>query len=276
MINACNQPRQLLKILLCITFTACLALTLGGLWARWAFAPWGDPKPGDISSPKHYYERTMSLREGRDAFQKLQLESSPSEFSARQLLDIVSRTFIHKADGAYHLNAFDNWIMWVRSSFDPRAKISQDGDLLWRRGHGFCDQAAMVFVSLAQQLGFRSRLLWLEGHVVAEVLVPELGGRVVDPDLGIWWNFSSADLAKGVSRDQIVQTIVGAGYDRALAQKLADVYVSTHDNELTKMPYLPKLQRFEVISGWVSLALSFLGVIACGIGLFKRPSPRLI
>jgi hypothetical protein len=262
-----NDPRYPGKVSLklwSVGFVCCLILVVGRAWSFFAAAPWGNPVPGDLRGPDHYYARTLSFREGRDAFQKLTLAQGQSESAARELLRIVSQSFIHKADGPYYLGFFDNWIMWVRSLTDPRAKISQDGEFLWRVGYGFCDQAATVYVSLAKQLGFRARILWLEGHVVAEVLVPNLGGRIVDPDLGIWWDFSSAELAQGISQTRIANEILAAGYDNELAQKIAQIYVSTEDNKLTALPYLPELYRFEAISSWLSLLLPSLGLLWCG------------
>lgn len=52
------------------------------------------------------------------------------------------------------------------------------------RREGICHQQAIAFARLAEEAGIKSRTIWLEGHVVAEVFYEEKW-HMFDPDCGV-------------------------------------------------------------------------------------------
>lgn len=92
-----------------------------------------------------------------------------------RLSQLIFESYVHRTRGAYQRRPWDNWYLYLRALWNPRFLSSQDGEFLWSKGGGYCDQAATIFVDYATRLGFEVRIAWLTGHVVAEVFIPELG-----------------------------------------------------------------------------------------------------
>ena len=239
---------------------------------------WGVLKPAESpyrqapeSAPAGYYDRTISPRAARKEFEILGASVKSEEEKAARLLELVSGSFIHRRESAYLIKPWDNWLLWLAGFWDKRYRISQDADFLWRRGAGFCDQAAVVFVAAAKKLGLLAGLLWLDGHVLAEVLVPGQGWRVVDADMGIFWESGLEQLRARLSEEQLAGRLIESGFTARLAGRLAAIYAHSPIRR-SSLPYLPWLQRREMLAGKLKWALP-LCLIVCAVGL-RRPVCR--
>ncbi len=194
-------------------------------------------------------------------FEKLKLEPLTPRDKMTRLLSLVSSSYIHIPAQPYLIKPWDNWWLWLRGQLNPKYLQSQDVDFLWRRGAGFCDQAAMIFVGKAKELGFKARLVWLGGHVISEVVIPDAGARLVDADLGILWEADSSALGNELSQASVQARLEKQGYSKELAQKIALAYTSAEDNKFSGFPYLPKLYRAERQAHWIVWVIPFVLLI---------------
>jgi hypothetical protein len=270
-------PKKIVSLILIDIGSILLALSIYGLFAG--------PVSNEISikskeeeSPNHYYQRTIDHRQAQERINKLS-HSCQGEPCARELLDIISNSYAHTRTDSYRIMPWDNWIMWLSSLFDPRYSLSQDTDLLWRRGAGFCDQAVMIYVEQARKLGLRAAIFWLQGHVIATVGFKDINSNsevvhMLDPDLGIYWPYHPNLIGSDeLSCKSIKRTIKDHGYSKRLAKKLAEFYCTVEDNQISDSPPDPNRAREEHYSNyakwWIPIALIMLGIIGFK---FKRLS----
>ena len=106
-----------------------------------------------------------------------------------QILRTISKEVDSLLDGPAKINdverkyvPFDKWMQ--APSFVPDFYHLKDAEIN-EKSHGVCTQKAMLFVSFARALGFPARSLNIraepEGHMVAEVWIPNKGWTFVDP-----------------------------------------------------------------------------------------------
>ncbi len=224
-------------------------------------------------APRHYYESLLPRAEFLSSIAKLSELSSTPEHKARALFELVRDSYVHDPESGYLMKPWDNWILWLMGQFDSRRLQSQDAHFLLSRGIGFCDQAAMIFTGYAQEMRMESRLVWLSGHVVSEILLPQ-GWRVVDPDLGIFWNLPLEDFGTNYSATDIRQVIVAQGFGLDLAEIITEAYVTQSNSRRSSYPYLPRLYRDERAAQWAKWILPGF-ILAGGIMLGRKVPYRV-
>jgi transglutaminase-like putative cysteine protease len=168
--------------------------------------------------------------------------------SGRSLFrSIAQRVTAGKSTQAERISALMEWTHEnVRPQYAAPNRVIPDGFLdIVRRGHGYCDQTAHVFATLAHYAGYDARLLFLRApdgvspHTVAEVRVSD-SWILVDPWLGQVLldrrgNLAGVD-ALGVSAD------LPEGY-ATLASHLDEGYFRRATTFET-FPYLPLTDLF--------------------------------
>jgi len=221
------------------------------------------PSTAVEAAPTGYYERVRTWNEAQQSFQSLRAATVSHREKARALLDIIFESYLHSREFPYLITPFDNWYLWLRGQMTPRYLQSQDAELLWRRGGGYCDQAAMIYVAKARELGLQAYLAWLEGHVIATVS-PEPGvWHLADPDMGMYWEFPIEALGKALSCDDIQQQFLERGYSERLSGKISAIYCSGENNRLTDFPYAKDLAIHE---GKASYYKWLLPILLLGLG----------
>lgn len=262
-------PKKIVSLILIDTGSILLALSIYGLFAG-PISNEGGINSNQEESPSHYYKNTIEYSEAQVRINNLS-RSCQGEPCARELLDIISDSYAHTKSDSYRIQPWDNWIMWLSSQFDPRYSLSQDTDLLWQRGAGFCDQAVMIYVEQARKLGLRAAIFWLQGHVIATVGFKDANSNteivhMVDPDLGIYWPYHPNLIASDeLSCKGIKRTIKDHGYSNRLAKKIAEIYCTVDDNRISDSPPDPKRAREEFYSNyakwWIPIALMIIGIL---------------
>jgi hypothetical protein len=218
-----------------------------------------------------YHDRRLPRAEAEAQYADLLAATAPGLEEARRLNRIVSDYLVHDE---HVIQPWDNWYLWLLGFVDPMRRHTQDAGLLWRRGRGQCHQAAIVYAERARRLGFEPRLVWMNGHVIAQVGIPDAGWHAVDPDLGVFWPGTVDQVVAVAGEEGIARAIAERGHDPAWAESMAAVYASTDDNVVSLLPHLPELARAERaarLPKWaVPALLVLLGVAAAARA---RPSP---
>jgi len=102
-------------------------------------------------------------------------------------------------------------------------------------GFGFCDDLASAMALLAREAGLDSRVWWLSGHVVPEVLIGT-NWMMLDPDLAVYYKKADgsiagvADLAADPSLITAPNAPVLPTTASAYWQEIADFFSTTDDN----------------------------------------------
>lgn len=210
----------------------------------------------------NYDYKTLGWREAKLQASKLSTNDLSPEDKAKGLFDLISRSFIH-TPSEYDIKLWDNWVMWLGGNIiDTRYLKSQDPDFLWKRGGGFCSQAAMIFVSKGRELGLKTRLIAMTGHVVAEVYLPGLGWRVVDPDMGIFWDHELESFEVNPSEEQVKHTLLTRGFSEEISKHFARIYVRPENHYRKDYPTSPNRLLLEKISNWLKwlIPFGFIGI----------------
>jgi hypothetical protein len=128
-------------------------------------------------------------------------------------------------DNRYHWSLLSEW-WWPTAS--PALFFNSIG-------FGLCGNSAMVYCQLMTLLGYQTRLWWLDGHVVAEVLI---NGRweLYDPDEQVYYENYHGEVA-GVEElaanpaliTNPINPLPGA-ISQAYSQYLADIYATANNN----------------------------------------------
>lgn len=217
----------------------------------------------------NYDFRTLELEKAQRQFKNLQSENITEEEKAQQLFALISGSFVH-TPSYNHIKPWENWILWMGGTLkDKKFLRSYNPDLLWKKGGGFCSQAALIFAAKGQGLGLKTRLIGLTGHVVAEVYLPDKGWRVVDPDMGIFWDNSIDSFGIHPSEEEIKHKLLARGFSEELSQKFASIYTSQENNFYKQYPPSPDRILLEELSNWLKWVIPF---VLIGTGLSKKGS----
>lgn len=110
------------------------------------------------------------------------LSASAPAKTMQTLFDVVAERFTFKS--ADH-NVFSNWLLWGLGQVHPAFNHIRSERTLVERGHSaFCSQASFLLMSLANDVGIRSRHVGLNGHVVMEAFYAG-AWHLYDPDLEV-------------------------------------------------------------------------------------------
>ena len=205
---------------------------------------------------ENFSYRTLEVDEAIDEFAKLRSQNVDRS-TPEKLFTLVSRSFLQR--GTVELGLLDNWVLWLMSLFYDRGILeSQDMNLLWSKGEGSCHQAAGIYVIKARELGLQARILWLNGHVAAEVYVPDRGWSVVDPGLGIFWEHPLDAFGTTLSLEAIRSRISERGFTDFIADWYAVVYASWEDNTRGDVPWDVPKARTEQASHYMAWGVPVL------------------
>ncbi len=194
---------------------------------------------------RHYTQRELSPAAARE---QLSIAHASTTMRNREKLErfffLLTHSFVHGS--SYTLKPYDNWYLWTQaflsnSDFEKNVILdTQNAELLWRRGRGFCHQVAWIFVKFARDMGFASGLVRLNNHYVAEVEYDKDKWLTVDPDLGLLWNgrFSSAEFQEQLK--SIHQKLTHTGYSEKRAKRLAELYAIRPESVVYKNFYISR------------------------------------
>ncbi|MCI5064442.1 hypothetical protein MRY87_01815 [bacterium] len=235
----------------------CGAVLLGLLVYGALVPPAGELCHGESAGVPNYHCRTVRYEEAQRSLDELydQGDEIPESEIARRLFQLVSSSFVHRSQ-SYRTRPWDNWYFWFRSvaaptRFESELLVdSQDPVLLWKRGGGFCHQAAWIYVAHLRSLGVDARLLKLPNHYLAEVFEPGSGWRVVDVDLNIFWESSYEELMASSDAEQAIRNrIQEVGYGERKREKHVRAYLEGRSHPV-RLQYLydPELYAAEVQS----------------------------
>lgn len=245
--NPVRVPAYLLKVswvLLGIS-AALLIVNVIGQWQP----PLSPPSTSTRTGIPGREFRTIEIAAAHAQYSDLKNSDLDLETKAQKLFALISGSYLHAP--SYRRTIFDNWYVWLRGlRAESFLRTVQDVDLLWRRGGGFCTQAAMIYAAKGQELGLETRIALLTGHVVAEVLIPGKGWRVVDPDLKVFWEYSLSDFGKSIGEEEIKKKLIEVGYSADFSSTAAQIYLSQEDNRLVNYPMDAMRLQFEKDAEW--------------------------
>lgn len=221
----------------------------------------------------NFDNRTLSWKEANTQLSRLSNRNFSADEKAKGLFELISKFYIH-TPFHYNIKPWDNWILWLGGNIlDEKYLWSQNPDLLWERGGGFCNQAAMIFASKGKDLGLKTRLIALSGHVVAEVYLPNKGWRVVDPDMGVFWENDLDAFGRDPSEDQIRRKLSTLGFPEKFSRHFSRVYASQENNSRVEFPTAPKRFILEQVSNWLKWLIPFGLVGFCLASRSGRNNP---
>ncbi|MGE3776762.1 MAG: transglutaminase domain-containing protein [Pirellulaceae bacterium] len=143
----------------------------------------------------------------------------------------------------------ENWVLWLYAQYLGYYEWL-DTHRAVRMGGGFCSQHAIVYNNILRYQGLESRIVWLNGHVLNEVLV-EGAWQVFDPDYDVAFGASLKELE--ADPDRAYGAYRGAGLSEAEARKFAEMFESERDNWHFKTS-----QHYASVAGYLVERLSFL------------------
>ena len=119
------------------------------------------------------------------------LQKLPPGEAMELLYVMVIERFTHKS--ANH-NLFSNWILWALGKFHPYFAHIRDERKLVSGGHSLlCGQSSFLLLSLANDIGIRSRHVGLGRHVVMEAFYDN-DWHLYDPDMEVYVRDSNGDV----------------------------------------------------------------------------------
>jgi hypothetical protein len=256
------------------------ALNCYGAW----IAPHGSSEPFPARSVENYHFRTLPVSEAKEKFASLlsAREQLSQKELAERLFSLVSQSFVHNQQ--YVLKPWDNIVFWISAltaddTFKREVMLdTQNAELLWNRGAGFCHQASWVYVQKARELGLDARLLRLPGHYVSEVLIPEHGWVTVDADLGVFWGEPYERISLRERLEYRASLLEQLGFSKEKSAQLAALYVDPSVEKIYRRSFLywKDLHAEELLHynfRW-KLALFLLGAWVLGEVVQKRSFAR--
>ena len=187
-----------------------------------------------------YDYRSISPRIARSRFARLKHSALTDSEKVEQLFQLISGSIIHRK---YRLNVFDNWLLWLAGFFYPPLRNTQDADLLWQRGAGKCDQASLLFTAKAKELGFDSRILGLDGHILAQAKAGN-STYIVDADMGQFWEHDYSKL-KSLDESQLLHQYENRGFAEPQAHHTVEIIRNSHTQIYCDYPPAKTRYRFE-------------------------------
>lgn len=227
-----------------------------------------------------FSEPVLSARETLSRLDAAFAENGPSPGFLKAAANIIDAGTVFSWSGASkRVPITENWILWSAAWLDPillDAGLTDVADLFGayqflyyepalERGFGICSQLAILTTDLlSKRYGIETRVIGLEGHVVAEATVAE-GAFIIDSSLGVFLPFNLHDAERDLIR---VRNSYG---DRAEAKTYNAK--GNHRYEPGTAGYRPKLYRAEM-AAFVLKWLFPLSLLAAGGALFWRKRSR--
>lgn len=135
-----------------------------------------------------------------------------------------------------------------------------------RRGYGVCSQAAIVTAGIFAAMGYQTRLLGLNGHVVAAV-----DDIIVDADLGVILPFDIDAAQKNPG--SVAAFYEAAGHSADSAHGIAEIFgVAGNRIFETAFAYRPKMYVIEVVAYVMKWLLPIMLMV---VGVWPMPVEQL-
>jgi len=179
-------------------------------------------------------------------YRDLERSGRPELEKIEALFHLVSGSVVHRK---YRLNLFDNWLMRLAGFVRPELLNTQNARLLWTRGAGKCDQASLLLLAKAEELGIRGQILGLDGHVLVETEC-DRGKQVIDADMGCIWNCAYEELRSG-DRADVCAAYITRGFTLEQAEHNARIIAETQNWHRFRFPPAERRYRLEILSDWL-------------------------
>ncbi len=120
----------------------------------------------------------------------------------------------------------------------PTEKDEEHDPLLWFNvyGYGYCDDAATAAQYLWSKAGFKSRIWWMEGHVIPEVFYDDAWHHL-DPSIGIYYPTPDGDIAS-VAELIAEPQLIDAAWIKRIGRpndQVREIFLSTEDNKVSEI-----------------------------------------
>lgn len=257
---------KLLKILLLITiisFIFCLSTNYGTVTYL-------------LSDSKKYSSNTNLLN-------SLRLDNLSNEKKIMKIYTKIEQSLEHKFT---YYSFFENPIsvLFERLIFAPLYEIFarkksqffntlKEPYLLINAKGGICHQNAIAIVKLAEEVGFKARTLWMEGHVVAEVYYNN-AWHLFDANMDIIFKKNGCILSYQeivAEPDLIYRTLEKKGWDKTKITNIANMYLSTNDNYFYHLyPFEKYVDIYYFLTRMFSYIIYLLMIFGILYYLFKN------
>lgn len=163
-----------------------------------------------------------------------------------------------------------NWVQWLLANLYPPAARSQLAARILASGEGDCSERSAVLQALLFQRGIASRLVGLGGHVVLETQPVNGSPLILDPDYGVEFPGTVAELSAGQRDEEVRRTLASAGFSESQIQLYREILYSQQDNLAIDWnePLSPRLYWLERMAQGV-LQVACCGVILSLIGTIR-------
>jgi hypothetical protein len=187
----------------------------------------------------------------------------------RQMNQLV-RLWVEHSEGL-RIGPEINWVQWLLGTIYPPAARSQLAARILASGSGDCSERAAVLQALLSQRGIPSRLVGLGGHVVLETPTVDGGWMVLDPDYGVEFPGTVAELSKGERDGEIRDALASAGFEETPIRLYREILYSPQDNQAMdwneplspRLFWLERLTQGVILGACCVVALLLIGTIRC-------------
>ncbi|MEG3639631.1 hypothetical protein [Magnetococcus sp. PR-3] len=132
-----------------------------------------------------------------DVLTQLQTPPAAGELEMARATLLVNKAMLH---GSAPVVPFtENWILWFGQFVLPQMFDGyefRNPDKALERGVGLCSQSAIALTGVLERQGVKSRIIGLDGHVVASGKHADGRWWTLDPDYGVVMPLSLAQLQK--------------------------------------------------------------------------------
>lgn len=147
--------------------------------------------------------------------------------------------------------------------------------LLFNAGGGICHQSAIAMVLLAEKIGLEGRVVWLEGHAIAEIYYDN-AWHLFDADMGILFKedeyilsydeiINHSDLIHAILEKKKLEIGLSYPFTHVSPRQLANLYLTTHDNRFYHLhPYETYIKVYYFLTrlfSYMLYILIFLSVV---------------
>ena len=210
--------------------------------------------------------------------------------SKEELLDIISHKKVNNFERFEEINEaiyysishgqpamlrFEHsWVLWVLSKWKGYTlRYTQNPQKIMMADAAICSQSARLLVSIAQGENIDARLVSLQGHVVAEVL---LNGKwfIFDPDYGVAFPFDAIALSDEKNKLLVEKYLTQKGFPDTEVEIYKSViynnYTYRHPLWEAHEPKPDFIERWSIVLSWISPIIG----IFLGFGLLIKLSKK--
>jgi hypothetical protein len=196
-----------------------------------------------------------------------ELNRKPGEPQSEYLERLTMAVNAHMARGwsdrglDTHVSVFDNYLLYLLGLVVPRFREYEyvDANRALDRGYGLCSQQALILDGVLSANGVPSRIIGLEGHVVASAATESGEWWILDADYGLVLHHDIGVLERDPSP---VLRAYSRSVDAELAGQIAEIY-QTPNNTIFASGRFRQPWKEQAI--YVAKWLLPLSLLACGM-----------